>query len=678
MKLYALILLVCSPFLVAGEQRVMTPEDVTRLKSVRTVKMSPDGQYVAYTLSVPRKLFKDKNGRAFSHLYVWDAENGSRPFITSNTSVSNIRWTADSKYISFLSKRDKDKKRSLYMIPVTGGEARRVLTHKTDISSFEWKSSSEVLFRAKDKADKEEKKLKEEGFNQEIYEEGLLYTRLYHADLVPEKPTIKQIKIDGNINGLSVSPDGLHMAVSVAPTPLVDDSYVKTRIRMMKTDGSLVRKIDNPGKLGQITWSPDGKTLAFRSAADKHDPSAGRLWTADLKDGLNKYFMDAKGDVGSFEWRDNNTINVMWYEGVDAYIKTLDLGTGKTSKPDAKGPIFPAISMGSKRMALAGDTPEHPRELFIWEEGKSSATRITNSNPWLDDIKMGKQEAVTYTARDGLKIQGVLIRPVDEVKGKRYPLIMIVHGGPEAHEKNGWLTNYSKLGQVAAGQGFAVFYPNYRASTGRGVAFSKLDHGRPAMEEFDDLVDAITHLSDNMGLVDKKRVGVTGGSYGGYATAWCSTALTEHFAAGVMFVGISNKISKMGTSDIPDEVYLVHDRHRLWEDWDLFLKQSPIYHVEKARTPLLIMHGKEDPRVPPGQSMELYRSLKILGNVPVRLVYYPGEGHGNRKAAAQYDYNLRALRWFKHYLQGEGGEKPPYQVDYSAIKEDQEDGASED
>jgi dipeptidyl aminopeptidase/acylaminoacyl peptidase len=131
-----------------------------------------------------------------------------------------------------------------------------------------------------------------------------------------------------------------------------------------------------------------------------------------------------------------------------------------------------------------------------------------------------------------------------------------------------------------------------------------------------------------------------------------------------MFVGISDKISKLGASDIPDEVYLVHDRHRLWDDWNLFLKQSPIYHVQKAKTPLLILHGKDDPRVPPSQSLELYRNLKVVGKVPVRLVWYPGEGHGNRKAAARYDYNLRALRWMEHYLQGPGGEMPDKELDY--------------
>jgi dipeptidyl aminopeptidase/acylaminoacyl peptidase len=143
---------------------------------------------------------------------------------------------------------------------------------------------------------------------------------------------------------------------------------------------------------------------------------------------------------------------------------------------------------------------------------------------------------------------------------------------------------------------------------------------------------------------------VTGGSYGGYATGWCSTYYSSRFAAGVMFVGISNKISKVGTTDIPEEEYLVHAGKRPWDNWEFFLQRSPIYHADKCRTPLLILHGKDDPRVDPGQSKELYRHLKLRSQAPVRLVLYPGEGHGNRKGRARLDYCERLLQWMELYL----------------------------
>jgi dipeptidyl aminopeptidase/acylaminoacyl peptidase len=224
------------------------------------------------------------------------------------------------------------------------------------------------------------------------------------------------------------------------------------------------------------------------------------------------------------------------------------------------------------------------------------------------------------------------------------------------------MTGYWQPGQVLAARGYVVLYPNYRGSTGRGVEFSKLGQEAYARPEFDDLVDGARHLARS-GLVDQRKVGVTGGSYGGFASAWCATALTEHFAASVMFVGISDHISKFGTTDIPNEMYLVHARRWPWEHWDWYRERSPVYHTEKARTPILILHGEEDSRVHPSQSMELYRYLKTLGKVPVRLVMYPGEGHGNRKAAARYDYSLRLLRWMDHYLKGPGGDPPPHPLE---------------
>src|SRR5262249_30022055 len=222
-----------------------------------------------------------------------------------------------------------------------------------------------------------------------------------------------------------------------------------------------------------------------------------------------------------------------------------------------------SASRDGKRAALVAETPHHPPEVFLSGEGVEGNPRLTDSNPWLGDLRFAKQEVVKHRARDGLELEGILVRPLDEKKGKRYPLVLTVHGGPEAHVSDGWVTSYHMLGQVAAARGMAVFYPNYRGSTGRGVAFSKKGQRDAAGKEFDDLVDAVDHLVKE-GLVDRGRVGITGGSYGGYATAWGSTYYSERFAAGVMFVGISNQASLVGTTDIPYEMYLVHNRKWLW------------------------------------------------------------------------------------------------------------------
>ncbi|MEK6798753.1 MAG: S9 family peptidase, partial [Planctomycetota bacterium] len=373
--------------------------------------------------------------------------------------------------------------------------------------------------------------------------------------------------------------------------------------------------------------------------------------------------------VTAIAWQNNDTVMFLGDEGVwTTFSEIRRDGTQRKTHVGAEKFVARTFSLSrdGQSAAFIVDSPTHAGDVFVMHHGDAGPKRVTNSNPWLDEMRLAKQEIVRYQARDGLELEGLLIRPLDEQPGRRYPLIVTVHGGPESHYGNGWLTRYSDPGQLGAARGFAVLYPNYRASTGRGVAFSKLDHGDFAGKEFDDLVDGVDHLV-SVGLVDKAKVGVTGGSYGGYATAWCSTYHTQHFAAGVMFVGISDCVSKVGTTDISEEMMLVHLRKRLWDDWNFFLERSPIRHVEKAQTPLLILHGKEDPRVHTSQSLELYRHLKVLGQTPVRLVLYPGEGHGNRRAASRFDYTLRMMQWLEHYLQGPGGSPPPYELQYGLL-----------
>jgi dipeptidyl aminopeptidase/acylaminoacyl peptidase len=271
-----------------------------------------------------------------------------------------------------------------------------------------------------------------------------------------------------------------------------------------------------------------------------------------------------------------------------------------------------------------------------------------------------------------LELEGVLLHPLQPGAGSPAPLLLMVHGGPESHDRNGWVTRYSRPGQVAAARGYAVLYPNYRGSTGYGVEFSKLGQSDAAGKEFDDLVDAVEHLAD-AGIADRDRVGITGGSYGGYATAWCATRYTDHFRAGVMFVGISNKITKALTTEIPLEDQLVHTRFDPWTRWQFSLERSPIYHVEKSRTALLIAAGTDDRRVHPSQSLQLYRALKLIGKTPVRYVRYPGEGHGNRKAAARDDYARRLMRWMDHFVKDRQSDLPPWELEIDLPDDEEAD-----
>ncbi|MCF7829952.1 MAG: S9 family peptidase [Candidatus Marinimicrobia bacterium] len=645
-----------------------TSYDVAKIKTVGGAYISPDGKNIAYTLSVQRNPFEEENGKAWTELHVVSADGESHPYVFGEVDVSDVAWTPDGKAISFVDKRGDDEERSLYSIPLDGGEARKIFEHETDITSYSWSpDGKKVAFLAKKDKSEEEENLEEQGFNQEIYEEDWRPVQVWIYDTEAEVADPRLIDLSGSASELHWGPKGERLALALAPTSLIDDHYMFRRIRIVDVEsGEVTTKIDNPGKLGDVRWSPDGKSLAFVSGVDINDPSAGRIMVADVQSGEFENLLPGfEGHVDHVEWTDKNTIAYIASESVWTTFNTISKdGENQKKLIKKEGPILNGFSLSKdgKVAAFDAESPKHPDEVFRYEFGRN-LERLTDSNPWLKNKKLAEQEVVTWEARDGLELQGVLIKPLDYDENKRYPLILAVHGGPESHDSNEWLTSYSDPGQVGAAQGFAVFYPNYRGSTGRGVEFLKSSQNNPAGKEFDDLVDAVDHFVE-IGLADKDRVGITGGSYGGYASAWGATYYSDRFAASVMFVGISDKISKTGTSDIPQELYLVHDSTWPWEDWMHFLKSSPIHYVEQAKTPILIMHGEDDTRVNPGQSMELYRFLKVRNQAPVRLVFYKDEGHGNRKAASKLDYSLRLMRWMNYYLKGDGGDPPEYPVAY--------------
>jgi dipeptidyl aminopeptidase/acylaminoacyl peptidase len=308
----------------------------------------------------------------------------------------------------------------------------------------------------------------------------------------------------------------------------------------------------------------------------------------------------------------------------------------------------PSHAAGFKNLAFTGSSPTDAQDVYYWR-GKGKLERMTDLNPWLRDRKLGKREVISYKARDGLEVEGLLNYPVDYQPGNRYPLVVQVHGGPESHHRNNWRTYYSRPVQVLNGRGYFVFLPNYRSSTGYGVDLPASTLGDPAGKEFDDIADGIQYLVEQ-NMVDPERVGLGGGSYGGYAAAWFATYYTDLVKAVVMFVGISDLISKRSTTDIPWEELYVHSGNKLEDMWKLGLERSPIYYAHQSETAALILGGAADPRVHPSQSLEMYRRLKMNGHPAVRLVQYPGEGHGNRKMPGRRDACLRMLQWYDWYV----------------------------
>ena len=657
--------LLCSLHLNA---RPLSLQETVTLQHVNQIAVSQDAKLTAFTRIVPRQPYSEDDGTSYIELYVINANGQEQRFITGKQRVAQIQFAHQDRFLYFLSKRDTDKFTSLYRIAVSGGEAIKVYEHNSDMQSYAVSDDGKLLaFRAQPAKSSSETQLEKKGFRAEIYEENLRATQLFSLSLTEQGAKPQLLASTQHILSLQFQPGSHNILVRAAPTSLVDDDLMRSQYQLLSHTGELLQAFNSEGKLGQAAFSPDGKQLAFIGAQDKHDPSAGLLYLAEVnKEPIRELLPNYAGHVQSISWRSNTELLYVGHLGVEAEVGLITSRNGKVNPLLKPGNaiisqiIWPAGQ--SEGRVLLNDAT-HPNEAYSLNQ-RGRLSRLTDSNPLLKEISHPRQELFRHQARDGLMLEGVLVYPLNYQPGKRYPLIMVVHGGPEAHISNGWNNRYGSPTHYAAAQGYMLFFPNYRGSTGRGVAFSKLGQNDYAGKEFDDIVDAKNALVA-AGLVDEKKVGITGGSYGGYASAWGATAQTEHFAASVMFVGISNNLSKFGTTDIANEMHLVHARSYPWEKWQWYLERSPIYYAEQARTPILIMHGKNDTRVHPSQSMELYRYLKTLGKVPVRLVLYPGEGHGNTRAASQLDYAMRLMQWLDHFMLQGGSDLPPAELPHA-------------
>jgi dipeptidyl aminopeptidase/acylaminoacyl peptidase len=649
-----------------------TINDVYRLRTVAETVISPDKKYIAFTLNVPRP-FHHQPGGDYRELYLYEIASGKKQaFITGTSSVFSIGWTPDGKSVTFRASFPKAQGMQVYAMDLIGGEAYPLTQHPTSVRQYAFGDQNSLIFTAIEPEDDNRRAFRNQGFDIEIYEEEQRHISLYTHDL--SLGETRRLTSGVTVFDFAVSPDGKQIAAAIAPNNLVDDSYMFKRIYLVDVaSASFSQLLDNPGKLGKMAWSPDGKHLAFLSASHVHDAVVGSLFVIDLQNpepfnALRNYMQNMRASAIDIGWKDRSTMLFASEEGVDIVLSEQKIGDAQRRiLIEPAKVVFSSFDYNDGLVSFSGNTWQHPPEVYSFELRRLNLSKLTDHNSWLGSITLGNQEKIVYDGRDGLDIEGVLIYPVNYEAGKRYPLIVYIHGGPEAANQNGWNTYYSRWGQVAAGRDYFLFMPNYRAGSGRGVDFTMEGFADLVGKEYEDVLDGIDYLIEQ-GLVDENRVGIGGGSYGGYFSAWSSTKYSERFAASVVFVGIGNQVSKRNTTDIPWEDYLVHWGFWNHEDHEKVYDASPVKFAHLNQTPTLILHGKDDPRIPVSQGLELYRALKLHGAGPVRLILYPGEGHGNRKNTNRLEYIVRTMEWFDHYLKGSEKDEMPYKYPAKLLK----------
>jgi len=635
-------------------QKPLSAEDLLSLKAVREAKISPNGEWIAYTVSTPRQA-DEKPGGYDTDLFIMSITKQTPiPFVLGDDYISSIQWKPDGSQISFRMKRGDNMNTQIWSISLKGGEAVQLTNFDSKVINYRWHpTENQIAFTAETPKTDKEKFLKKKGYKFIFYEEDIKHRNLYIQNL-DDDPI--QLTKDITVWGFEFNPKGNTIAADISPKNLIDHKYMFRKIHLIDVKTKTITKLtNNPGKLGNYAFSPNGKKLVYCAAKELSDHQISQAYIINLDgSGLKNLTPDNfKGHIRWVGWKDDQTITCRADEGVWRTLNTVNIKNGNWDNilhSKDSGIIFndPSYTKDFNNFVFTGHSPYHRLELFYMENG-GKVQRLTNSNPLLDERFLGKQEVYKYNARDEQEIEGLLIYPIGYKKGKKYPFVMVVHGGPESNYFNGWNSFSSRPGQVFAGKGYFVFFPNYRSSTGYGLDFANNGLGDPAGVEFDDVADGIDALIKD-GYIDKDKVGLIGGSYGGYAAAWFSSYYTEKVKAVHMMVGLSNLLSRIGTTDIPYEEMYVHSGKMLEDMWQLALERSPVYYAHQSKTAVLISGGADDPRVHPSQSLEYYRWLKMNDHPAVRLVQYPGEGHGNRKQTSQSDQLYRALDWLDWYV----------------------------
>ena len=645
--LYLLLLLASA--LPARALAQLTPEQVARLQTVGASALSPDARWVAYTLTHPRAPEEDTLAglRAYSELWLAPVAGGApRAVVERPGSAGGPVWSPDGTTLGYIMRGQ------IRTVAATGGQPDSVGTTGT-VLSFQWSPDGQsIAYTSPAAVAVEVAERRRRGDDADVAGERNRPVRLWVQSsaggearaLTAESHTVRDF---------AWAPDSRTLAVQITITSDADADLMDRRIFRVSTSGGAPEVlVETEGKVGPMAWSPDGARLAYLGAVSLNDPLAQSVLVVPASGGSAVNLTpDYEGSALWVGWQDARTVRFIAAEGTRTALNTVPVAGGNVMRVLGHGAeAFTSASFArdGATFAVVASTAQHPNEVFVASGRTPRLRRLTANNEWLAGVQLGRQETVEWQARDGWRIEGVLIHPVGAQAGTRAPLAVLPHGGPEGISYDNWTTNALYPAQVLAGEGFAVLMPNYRGSGGRGVGFSKADHRDLGGREFDDVLDGIGHLHQQ-GIADSARVGISGTSYGGYFSAWAGTKHSARFRLAMPFAGISNWMSFTGTTDIPREMSIVH-----WDLWPyehplLMWERSPTAYIASAQTPMIIGQGLADERVHPEQMMELHQALRLEG-VPAELVLYPREPHGLLERKHQLDYMRRIVEAFVKYV----------------------------
>lgn len=661
-------------------QHVPTMEEVIALRGVGSVSLSPDGKSVVYSVQTT-----DWTDNRYD-TELWLSKNGEPGFQLTNTpkgNSSNGSFSPDGKWIAFLATRGN--KNQIHVIRVDGGEARAVTNEEEGVNSFVWHpSGNSFIYQRPEKEDpnKKEREKRYGAFEADDAEFTVqhLWTVDFFADMrdpseIPcyektdslktkagciEWPKGKRLT-EGKftVNNYQVSPDGTQVAFTHQPDPLIN-SFVKSDISVVEISSRVITKVvANPSSDSFQDWSPDSNEILYITHGSdtlsnfyKNDNAV----IINLKTKATRRIgATIDEDFGGMRWSANGIYTTVQARTNRAGYR-IDPSTGEakvlTGLPEQVFQL--SFSKSGDQYAMTARNGDQLTEVFVVSTANPTPRKITDMSGQLNGWKVATSEVISWKSKDGAMIEGVLHKPKDYDPTKKYPLLVVIHGGPTGVDTPSPVPGSVYPIVQWLDKGALVLRVNYRGSAGYGEAFRSLNVRNLGVGDAWDVLSGVDYL-DSKKMIDRSKMGCMGWSQGGYISAFLTTNSTV-FKAISVGAGISNWMTYYVNTDIHPftRQYL---KATPWSDEAIYKKTSPMTNINQAKTPTLIQHGEFDRRVPIANAYELLQGLRDR-KVPAELIVYKGFGHGITKPKERLAANWHNWQWFSKYVWNENVELP--------------------